>query len=371
VRLRIDGRWTPWAAVTAGTGYTHQFKVLKLSPGREYTCDLESAAQKGGPVVARYTAAFRTPPEARTAAPVSFTVVTGLMYRDLDTPRGFRIFDAMYKDKPDFLVFTGDNVYYDNEPPRATSPAVARYHWQRMFSLPIHTRLISSLTTYWEKDDHDVLSNDSWPGMDPEWMKPLTFETGRKLFLEQVPMEGERTFRTFRWGKLLQVWLPEGRDYRSPNNDPDGPRKTILGEQQKQWLRKSVEASDAKWRVIVNPTPFVGPDRANKGDSYANKEFAAEGAEMRAWAAARKNLFVVCGDRHWQYHSVDPVSKLHEFSAGPASNEHAGGSPGEDKVYHRFHKQQGGYAHIRIEANGNAVVTLRDVEGKVAYEYRP
>ena len=26
---------------------------------------------------------------------------------------------------------------------------------------------------------------------------------------------------------------------------------------------------------------------------------------------------------------------------------------------------------VRIEADGKAVVTLRDVEGKVAYEYRP
>ena len=183
VRLRVDGRWTPWTAVTARSGYTHQFKVLKLRPGREYICELESAAKDGGPALAKHTATFRTPHEARTAAPVSFTVVTGLMYRDLDTPKGFRIFDAMYKDKPDFLVFTGDNVYYDNEPPRATTSAIARYHWQRMFSLPIHTKLISSLTTYWEKDDHDVLSNDSWPGMDPDWMKPMTFEIGRKIFL--------------------------------------------------------------------------------------------------------------------------------------------------------------------------------------------
>ena len=47
------------------------------------------------------------------------------------------------------------------------------------------------------------------------------------IFREQVPM-GERTYRTFRWGKFLQVWLTDGRDFRSSNNMPDGPDKTTL-----------------------------------------------------------------------------------------------------------------------------------------------
>ena len=44
---------------------------------------------------------------------------------------------------------------------------------------------------------------------------------------------GEQTYRTFRWGKDLQIWLVEGRDFRSPNNMPDGPDKTIWGAEQK------------------------------------------------------------------------------------------------------------------------------------------
>ncbi len=34
--------------------------------------------------------------------------------------------------------------------------------------------------------------------------------------------------RTFRWGKTLQIWLVEGRDYRSPNNMPDGPEDPVV-----------------------------------------------------------------------------------------------------------------------------------------------
>jgi alkaline phosphatase D len=54
-------------------------------------------------------------------------------------------------------------------------------------------------------------------------MGDFTFEQGLWIFPQQVPM-GARTYRTYRWGKHLQVWLMEGRDFRSPNKKPDGPR---------------------------------------------------------------------------------------------------------------------------------------------------
>ena len=42
-------------------------------------------------------------------------------------------------------------------------------------------------------------------------MGAFTFDQGKAVFLEQVGM-GERTYRTVRWGKDLQVWMVEGRD---------------------------------------------------------------------------------------------------------------------------------------------------------------
>ena len=231
--------------------------------------------------------------------------------------------------------------------------------------------LLAATPQYWMKDDHDTLSDDCWPGMDPDFMKPLTFEAGRKLFLEQAPV-AEPLYRTFRWGKGLQIWLLEGRDFRSPNTDPDGPQKTILGAAQKQWLKSSVAASDADYKIIISPTPWVGPDREKKNDNYANAGFATEGAEMRAWAASQKNVYVICGDRHWQYHSVDPKTGLHEFSTGPASDAHAGGSPGENKEVHKFHRVKGGYVSVEVAPAGNAsklVIRLHDVNGAPVYEW--
>ena len=171
------------------------------------------------------------------------------------------------------------------------------------------------------KDDHDTTSNDSWPGVD---FIDLTWEQGKNLFREQFPVRKDN-YRSVRWGKDLQIWMVEGRDYRSPNNQPDGPEKTIWGKKQKEWFFRTFEESDATFRVLISPTPVVGPDRSSKNDNHANKGFTQEGNEIRDFLASHKNTFVVCGDRHWQYVSVDRKTGLKEFSCGSASDEHAGG----------------------------------------------
>jgi alkaline phosphatase D len=228
---------------------------------------------------------------------------------------------------------------------------------------------------YWEKDDHDTLSDDIWPGRVVARQLPLTFEDGVRIFREQVPMGQGPTYRTFRWGKELQVWFVEGRDYRSSNRMQDGPEKSIWGAEQKVWLKKTLLESDATWKILVSPTPMVGPDRENKADNHANATFAHEGSEMRAWFAENlpDNFFVLCGDRHWQYHSIDPKTKVHEFACGPTSDQHAGGSPGKEEAYHQFHRVKGGYLTVSVtpkNSGGSAIAfKLRDVDGKVVYEY--
>jgi hypothetical protein len=58
-----------------------------------------------------------------------------------------------------------------------------------------------------------------------------------------------------------------------------------------------------------------------------------------------------------------------KFSAGPASDEHASGSPGLDPRYHRFHRVQGGFLAVTVERDGGTSrITFehRDVKGGVA-----
>lgn len=357
-----DAVETPWTEVSDAADGIHQFKLSGLKPGSTYHYVSET---KGG----SFAGKFHTAPATASPTALRFCVMTCQGYQDRDHADGHPIYPSMTALDPRFIVMTGDLVYYDSNPPRAVSPSLARLHWERMFSLPRLMEATRATSTYWLKDDHDTLTNDAWPGMKAG---ELTFDEGIQIFREQTPI-GERDFRTIRWGRDLQVWFTDGRDYRSANNMPDGPDKTIWGAEQKEWFKRTVKESTATWKVLVSPTPLVGPDRGNKHDNHSNDAFTHEGDEIRGWLKANvpDNFFVVCGDRHWQYHSVHPVSGVQEFSVGPASNSHASGSPGEDKAYHKFHRVKGGFLCVELRPSGTEseiAFQLRDVDGQIGYE---
>lgn len=366
---------TEWFAVGPEDDFTHHFALSDLTPATAYHFEVETKELDGvthhSPVVGR----FETAPMPFDYRPVTFTSVTGQANRDHDDPEGFKIYKSMLELAPHFIVPTGDTVYYDSDAPLATSLELARYHWHRMYSFPTLVRFHLTVPGYWEKDDHDSYHNDNWPGMSKHYMGTFSWEQGLKVYAEQVPMSS-LPYRTFRWGKGLQVWVVEGRDFRSSNELPDGPDKTIWGTRQKQWLKETLLASDADWKVLVSPTPIVGPDRTNKGDNHANLAFQHEGDEIRQWFSQNlpDNFFIVCGDRHWQYHSVHPGTGVQEFSTGPATDEHAGGTPGLNPQYHRFHRVEGGFASVTADRlNDQSTITFRlhNVDGGVEYEWSP
>ncbi len=360
-----DAKPGEWLQAETKNDFVVKTSLTGLRPGRTYYVGAEIHTKPD-----KALASFTTSPDSKRRVPVKFAAADCFSWLSADDDQGLEIFPAMEKLAPQFAVFLGDSVYYDFDPPLASTTEAARYHWQRLWAMPRPLQFLAKTPVYWMKDDHDTLCDDCWPGKDPDWMKPMTFAEGQRIFLEQTPVEG-KTYRTFRWGKGVQIWLLEGRDYRSPNNAPDGPSKTILGAEQKAWLKSTVDQSDADWKIILSPTPWVGPDRSDNTDNHANAAFATEGKELRAWAGGKKNLVVICGDRHWQYHSVDPETGLQEFSAGPASDRSALGSPGEDKRYHRFHRVGGGFLSITVEpaaAGSRLVLRHHDTKGAVVYE---
>ena len=121
--------------------------------------------------------------------------------------------------------------------------------------------------------------------------------------------------------------------------------------------------------------PIVGPDRPSKADNHANQAFAYEGNALRRFLATQKNLVVVCGDRHWQYMSVDSETGVREYSCGPASDVHAGGWEQNNFIerYHRYLNVIGGFLSATVErANGVPNLTFRyhDVKGNIQFEDR-
>ncbi len=312
----IDGdessrRSTNRVQVNETTDFTHQFRLTDLQPGSQYRFQVNARASADAADTASITGSLRTAPQASVSAPVTFIVTTCQAVRSVDAGRdGHVAYQQMLEFEPDFFVHTGDIVYYDKVP-LARSASQARAKWHLMFAYGHQRNFHRFVTSYFMKDDHDTLKNDCWPG---QRYGDLTFEQGCEIFRQQVCM-GDSTYRTIRWGRDVQIWLTENRDFRSSNRDPDGPDKTILGQPQKDWLLRTVTESDATFKFIISPGPIVGPDKRGKADNHSNAAFAHEGQQLRDFIATQPNTYIICGDRHWQYHSVHPTG-IEEFSCG-------------------------------------------------------
>ena len=364
---REQKKSTPWVVTKAESDYTAKWKLENLKPNTSYAAVLEARPIDNERLTASIRGAFKTAPKADVDRDIKFCVTTCHDFIRTDNGlQGHKIYPAMSKIKPDFIVHAGDIEYYDQPNPWAMTIELMRFKWERIFALPDNRKFYQNTTSYFLKDDHDTLKDDCWPG---QTYGTVTFERGVKLFNEeQFPAAGKfpsdnPRYKTVRWGKDLQFWLLEGRDFRSANDAPDGPDKTILGEQQKRWLTETLKASDAKFKLVFSPTPIVGPDRHGKKDNHANKRFAHEGQELRKLFSGIDGLIVLCGDRHWQYASVQPGTNLWEFCCGAGSDAHQKGwKEGDERPEHRFLRVAGGFLSGEVvygQADKAPSLTLR------------
>lgn len=346
-------------AVGPESDFTHQFVLTDLEPDTEYQISVDSFKPGAKEPSNTIDGKFRTAPAENQTAPIRFIVSTCQACRSVDSGAdGHAAYAKMLDFDPHFFVHTGDILYYDKKP-LAKTVAQARAKWNLMFSFGHNRTFHRQVPSYFMKDDHDTLKNDCWPG---QKYGDITFEDGLSIFREQVPM-GEKTYRTFRWGKDVQIWMTENRDFRSPNKMKDGPEKTILGDEQKDWLMKTLKESDATHKFVICPGPIVGPDKKGKADNHSNKAFAREGQQLRDFLSKLENTYVICGDRHWQYCSQDPKTGLVELGCGAINDQHNfGGDPGENPDFHRYFSNKGGFLGITV-AEGKAEASWFGVNG--------
>jgi alkaline phosphatase D len=64
-------------------------------------------------------------------------------------------------------------------------------------------------------------------------------------------LERQRIYRSFRWGKAMELFLLDTRQYRDPNG------RTMLGKTQKKWLLDKVSRSIALFKFIATSCPCL------------------------------------------------------------------------------------------------------------------
>lgn len=291
---------------SAATDYTAVVKLTRLRPGTRYFYRVSF----GGPKV---EGTFRTAPPRSLRRFVRFLYsgdISGSGYCRT-AAYGYPIFFYMAQLRPDFVFMLGDQIYADgrctaNGPDGpggvqyvpADFPSVADrsvdwrdrgavreiyfQHW-RYNRTDRHLQYLLGLApAYFQWDDHEIINNSGaswtyWKAENPPRPGyPNLAASGREAFFAYSPIDRtkalpNRTYRSVRWGKELEVFVLDTRSYRSRNDAPDGPSKTLLGRAQLDWLKRSVTASRATWKVVASGVP-IGLPTGDGGarDAWAN-----------------------------------------------------------------------------------------------------
>jgi alkaline phosphatase D len=189
----------------------------------------------------------------------------------------------------DFLLHLGDYIYEaSNTPPKSQTPgadigrpfdpleecrtlADYRRRYAQYRRDPDVQRMHEQLPMIATLDDHE-LADGAWAGgsteHDPAEHGPWSERRDAALrarweWLPARPPEPHdrtRVFREVRLGGLADIMLLDIRSRRDePVRDPQmsEPGRTMLGTEQRDWLLRELDASDAAWRIVASPSVFT------------------------------------------------------------------------------------------------------------------
>jgi len=215
----------------------------------------------------------------------------------------FEVYSAMVEEHNFFNVNLGDTIYSDSEVPGTPVALTVADKWAKYvqnISLAPLADIRSSAGLYSQPDDHEWVNDFSVP----EFGVTL-YNDGVKAFTDFAPVSYTPTlgfYRHFRWGKNLEIFIPDERSFRDAkaseggvcdnppaSGNPDlaptappsvrnrfaalapslgnpvpaacltrinDPGRTMLGTAQLAQLKADLLASTAVWKVIVNEVPI-------------------------------------------------------------------------------------------------------------------
>jgi alkaline phosphatase D len=212
-----------------------------------------------------------------------------------------------------------------------------RAHWRYNRADASCQRLLATTPYYAVWDDHEI-RNDSGPHDDQAWLAPggHLLPAALQAFLDYQPLippasAPTHLYRSVRWGKYVELFVLDTRQYRDPIAalDSEAQPKTMLGAEQMAWLEQALAASDATWKVIVASVPLSIPTGTVTGDGFADGGTGTgyEREAARIFRALRagdiRNSLWITTDIHFATGFIyrpfpdDPGWTAYEFTSGP------------------------------------------------------
>ncbi|MGJ5674487.1 MAG: alkaline phosphatase D family protein [Nostochopsis sp.] len=429
--------------VSENTDYIGKVDISGLLPHQNYYYrvlweDSQNKTQKGGVGV------FRTAPTPVQMRPVRFVWLADLAGQgwgrnpDLEITTaegdvikgGYVAFEVMSKFEPDFAVLLGDTIYADNEIPiqkdipvevgggtwvnnptkdfKAVSLEEFRENWKYNLGDEKLRNFLAQTPIYVQWDDHEVINN-WYPG---EILTEAPYnglsvdvfaDRAKQAFFEYNPIRGDKIYRKYQYGKHLELFLLDERSYRGPNPENSNPNGIeMLGQEQFEWLQKSLKASQATWKVISSDDPFsIVTGGTSDRDAWGQGSPEVLGREVQLSQLLQfiknegiKNVVVITADVHYaaaiSYEPERAVFKdfnpFWEFVVGPI---HAGAfgqndldpSFGSKYEYVRAPQTETSqlpqnlpppnlhsFGLVEVNSQGQLIVRIHDITGKVLYE---
>jgi alkaline phosphatase D len=313
---------------------------------------------------------------------------------------GYSVFKSMQSLSPDFFIANGDMIYADGACPiqgpivtNSTNNQTITWtnipgnfksiadpsvdwnnvtevrsifleHWKYNRNDTYFKEFLSNVSMYSQWDDHEIINDfgSNWHdwnlfSTDREGY-PNIVKEGTNAFLYYSPVGSDNNnnnaienvsdthiYRSFNWGKDLDLFIIDARSYRSQNHIADTPEnnKTMLGEEQLQWLKQELSNSNATWKLISSDVPISIPTGSNASilgrDGWANGNetsnysyytgFERELTDLLRFIDEQhmKNIVFITTDVHFpafiRYNfdldNDGNMTEIHELVSGPLS----------------------------------------------------
>jgi alkaline phosphatase D len=243
---------------------------------------------------------FRGDPPDFTFATGSCAYINEPVYDRPGKPYGgdMRIFSSIADQKPDFMLWLGDNIYLREPDWGSWSGYMHRYTHLR--STPELQHLLRSTHHYAIWDDHDFGPNDA----DGSFVNAEMAKDAFDLFWPNPPRTapGSKGINTAFSYADVDFFLLDDRTFRIPP-EVVTDSATMLGDAQIDWLIRSLKYSDASFKLIALGGQFL--NSAAVFETYSMFPRERQRILDRLNAEGIKGVIFITGDRH---HTV--LSKL-------------------------------------------------------------
>jgi phosphodiesterase/alkaline phosphatase D-like protein len=214
------------------------------------------------------------------------------------TGSNHEIFDTLRGLNPLLFIHMGDFHYENIE---QNDVEAFRRGYDRVLTSPRQGAFYRATPIAYVWDDHDYGPNDA-DGTSPS--KPAALETFRQNVphypLSMVRGEVRTIQQAFTVGRV-RFLMTDSRAERVPEEEEDGPQKTMLGAEQLEWLRNELRVARGRYPLVVwvNGVPWITkkqPDSGHGWEPYSHERTII--ADMIKEFELVDRLIMLSGDGH-------------------------------------------------------------------------